>query len=457
MEKTDVLILGAGLAGLSCGYHLKKSSPSKRFLILEKNSRPGGLAGSFQHEGFTFDHTGHLLHLHDPYGKKLILGLLKGNLSLHKRNSWIYSHEAYTRYPFQANTYGLPREIVTECVAEFLKSSRSHPSVLSPQSSSLSFKDWCLKTFGAGISRHFMFPYNQKLWLHPLDQMTTEWQGRFVPRPKKEEVLYGALMDQKKFFGYNAAFRYPKKGGTQALPDSFSRQLPEIRCNAEVKKIDLREKTVVAEGVGEIRYGTLVNTMPLIRFLDCVQDLPQSVQECRARLLYNSVYCLNLGIAREKVSDKHWIYFPESRYPFYRVGFYSNFSRAGAPRGTSSLYIEVSRKPHEKVNLDVLESQVLEGLKQCGLMKYSDKIAARLWTPIKCAYVIYDFNRTPAVETIFKFLAENRAESIGRYGAWKYSFMEEAVLDGKRCAEKLLGKKTSALKSQEELLSPRGR
>ena len=91
MAEVDVLILGAGLAGLSCAYHLKKSRSKVSCLILEKNSSVGGTAGSTQQDGFTFDHTGHLLHLHSPYGKNMILELLKDNLILHQRSSWIYS------------------------------------------------------------------------------------------------------------------------------------------------------------------------------------------------------------------------------------------------------------------------------------------------------------------------------------------------------------------------------
>ena len=59
--------------------------------------------------------------------------------------------------------------------------------------------------------------------------------------------------------------------------------------------------------------------------------------------------------------------------------------------------------------------------------------------PIPCGYVIHDFARKPAVAAIFKQLSRLGIESIGRYGAWKYSFMEEAILDGRQCAKRLCG------------------
>ncbi|MBI4423878.1 MAG: FAD-dependent oxidoreductase [Elusimicrobia bacterium] len=434
--KVDVLVLGGGLAGLSTAYHLKRSGKRVTWLVVEKRAAPGGLAGSVSQDGFVFDHTGHLLHLHDAYGMRLILDLLEGNVGVQNRNSWIYSHETFTRYPFQANTCGLPPRVVEDCVAGFLKTVH-RPRPAPP---GLSFGAWCRRTFGEGISRHFMLPYNRKLWCRPLDRMTTEWQGRFVPKPSPEEVLYGGLLDQKKFFGYNATFRYPLRGGIQALPDALAARVPNLRLGCAVRKVDLAEKVAAIDGIGEVRYERLVNTLPLAQFLDLASPLTEAARAARRKLRWITVYNLNLGVARPKMSDKHWIYFPEGRFPFYRAGFSSNFSPSVAPRATSSMYIEVSRRPQERVDLDRLERSILAGLAGCGLLRSSDKLLARVWLPIPCAYVVYDFDRTPAVNALFAFLKSRGVESIGRYGAWKYSFMEETILDGKRCADRLLGR-----------------
>ncbi|OGS04182.1 MAG: hypothetical protein A3G41_07425 [Elusimicrobia bacterium RIFCSPLOWO2_12_FULL_59_9] len=442
MLNTDVLIIGAGLAGMSCAHHLQKEDPALRCLVLEKSRAVGGLAGSFIQDGFTFDYTGHLLHLHDPYGKDFILRLLRGNHIRHERSAWIYSQNTYTRYPFQANTFGLPRRVIDDCVVGFLKTLNKRPPA--QNAGPANFKDWSLQTFGEGISRHFMFPYNQKLWRMPLERLTTEWLGRFVPKPKVEEVLYGALTDQKKFFGYNASFLYPRRGGAQALPDALAARTSGIRLGAPVTRIDFRQKIIEAGGLGQIRYNRLVNTMPLVHLIDAMAGVPGGVRAARRKLLYNTVYCFNIGFNRPRMSDKHWIYFPEKRFPFYRAGFCSNFSENAAPNGTSSLYIEISRSPGARLDFNKTETQILKGLRECGLTRRSDQIVTKKWTPIPCAYVVYDRDRTPSVQEIFAFLGENRVESIGRYGAWKYSFMEEAIMDGKRCAERLLGRKGTA-------------
>lgn len=434
--KTDVLILGGGLAGLSTAYHLGRLGVRSR-LVAEAEAAPGGTAGSVAKDGFLFDHTGHLLHLHDPYGTKLILELLGDNVAVLERRAWIRSHGVDTRYPFQANTRGLPPAAVADCVAGFLETvRRPRPLPANPD-----FLSWCRATFGDGITRRFMRPYNEKLWRTPLSRMTTEWQGRFVPKPSAAEVLYGALADQNKLFGYNATFRYPVRGGIQVLPDALAARLEPgvLRLGARVEAVDLREKAARIAGLGEVRYERLVNTLPLVDFLDLAAPLPAGVKAARRRLRYNTVWNLNLGIARPDVTDKHWIYFPERKYPFYRVGCSSNFSPNVAPRGHSSLYVEVSRPGGTRVDVPALERSVMRGLRECGLLRRGDEVSARAWMPIKVGYVVYDFARTPAVAEIMGHLASVGADSVGRYGGWKYSFMEETILDGKRCAERLAG------------------
>jgi protoporphyrinogen oxidase len=434
--KTDVLILGGGLAGLSTAHHLGALG-GLTCLVVEAKDRVGGTAGSVQKDGFTFDFTGHLLHLHDPYGKKFILDLLKDNVAVHERRAWIHSRGVFTRYPFQANTHGLPPALTARLAAEFLET--VHRPRKLPKNPD--FLSWSRATFGEGVTRSFMRPYNEKLWQTPLSRMTTRWQGRFVPKPSAAEVLYGALSDKNRLFGYNAEFRYPVRGGIQVLPDALAATLASgtVRTSARVVAVDLREKVALIEGVGEVRYERLVNTLPLVDFLDLATPLPPAVKRARAALRYNTVWNLNLGIARPDVSDKHWMYFPEKKFPFYRVGVSSNFSAHLTPAGHSSLYVEIARRGGVRVDTRKLEGSILRGLSDAGLLRRKDEISARAWMPIKVGYVVYDFARESAVAAIFRHFSATGVESIGRYGGWKYSFMEETIIDGKRCAERLSG------------------
>ncbi|MBI4064481.1 MAG: FAD-dependent oxidoreductase [Elusimicrobia bacterium] len=427
------VIIGAGLAGLSAAYHLKDN-----WVILEKESKVGGLAASGQSKGFTFDKTGHLLHMHNPYTKGwLIEGLLKNQMNTHARDSWIHSQNVFTRYPFQANTYGLAPKTLTECVVAFLK---TRDKIRKP-SADPHFHQWCLETFGRGISKHFMFPYNKKLWLIDLKKMTTEWIRNFVPIPSREEVLYGALVDQKKFFGYNASFYYPKSGGIQALPDAIAGELSgaELYLDTEISEIRWKEKRVVT-ATGSFSYDWLVNTSPLNLFLGRLSPkMPAALERAGKKALQSTVvYNLNLGITNPRPTPKHWVYFPENKFAFYRIGLSSNFAPNLAPPGTSCFYVEFARWAHQSFNYEKMLNHTLAALRHFGWMRPEDKVVMTHWNRIDPAYVVFTKERRAFLPQAFRFLEANNIISTGRYGAWKYSFMEEAILDGKAAAEKIL-------------------
>ena len=66
--------------------------------------------------GFTFDFAGHIMFSNDPYVHQLYKMLLGDNVHWQDREAWIYSKNVYTRYPFQGSLYGLPPDVIKECI-----------------------------------------------------------------------------------------------------------------------------------------------------------------------------------------------------------------------------------------------------------------------------------------------------------------------------------------------------
>lgn len=433
MSDRPTLILGAGLAGISTAYHLK-NQPN---VVVERESSIGGTARSFKVGKFTFDITGHLLHLHTPYTKKLIPKLLGNKFFSCVRKAWIFSKKTYTKYPFQASTHGLPQNVVRDCVLGFVDAYMEN-KLNNTDRSNLDFRSWCYRTFGSGIAEHFMIPYNEKLYQTPSSKMTTDWCGAFVPMPKLAEVIRGALEPQNQAFGYNTTFLYPKEGGIQSLAIAMARNVRDIYLNTSVLKLDWKRKHATLSNGETIPYSSLVNSIPLLELLKLMGDLPPSIQKAKRSLRFASILCLNIGVDRSKISDASWVYFPEKIFPFYRVGFPMNFTPHVVPKGCSSMYVEVPmdlKKPFSKAKI---LRDVRQGLIESRILKHSDRFPVVQFIPVKYAYIIYDQHRQKALRTIFSFLKENDIQSIGRYGAWKYSFMEEAILDGKKAADSIL-------------------
>lgn len=425
-ERAAVAVLGAGLTGLSTSLHLTRQGIAHR--LFEREAVAGGLATTSEERGFRFDCTGHALHLRDPAMQALALELLPAERYRKvARRSAIFSHGVYTRYPFQSNAYGLPPQVAYECVSGFLAAHFSPPEPDAPRS----FEDYCLRHFGAGISRHFMLPYNSRLWGVPPSEITSEWCQRFVPLPNLEDVLRGALGAQPPELGYNAEFWYPE-GGIGTFSEALAARTP-VELGRAPRRIDLKQRRLVFAD-SEVEFDVLVSTLALPTLLRLLDDLPPAVVEASARLRSTHLHYLDVALSVPNPNPYHWIYVPEEKYPFYRVGCYSHFSEKLAPAGKSSLYVELSDRRAQTPER-ALQS-VLPGLLELGLLKSASDVEFSRLRTLEHAYVIYDHHYRATLDLIEPFLAEQRVVSSGRYGAWNYSSMEDALLMGRAAAQR---------------------
>ena len=311
-------------------------------------------------------------------------------------------------------------------------------SVETPDTPEVSFEEWSLAVFGRGISDVFMLPYNGKLFRRHPAEMTADWVSWAVPKPSLEEVIRGALGIVNRGMGYNSTFRYPKAGGIGILPEAVERQVRHIRCGQRVTEVDLDRRFATLESGERVEYEQLVVTIPLPEFLTMARGGPDGLAEMGARLDWSVVGCLNLGVDRPEIADgAHWIYFPDRDVPFYRVGFPTNFSDGVAPPKTSSMYVEFGLRRDEPVDPQALERQALATLRSEGILDGQDRVLARSWIRIDPGYVIFDRARQQVMAEVVPRLAERDVHLIGRYGAWTYSYMERALLDGLELAERL--------------------
>jgi len=289
-----------------------------------------------------------------------------------------------------------------------------------------------------------MIPYNQKVWtVHPRE-LTCGWlklNPKYVPSPTIQEVVMGALGEQRKGFGYNVYFYYPQRGGIQRLPDAFKAKIKNLKLGRSLSKLNIGKKVAYFNG-GKFKekFQFLVSTIPLPELiLQIIENMPEKIKKAALKLRHTSVLNLNMGIKRKNIDHGDWVYFPEKKYLFYRVGFPKKFSDEMCPPGTSSVYVEIACKPGEITpeRKGKLIAKAKEDLIKVGVLEREDEILVSWDITMPYAYVIYDGNRDKMLEIIQDYLKERNIYSVGRYGGWKYSTMEEAILEGKEVAERI--------------------
>lgn len=426
------LILGAGLAGLSCAYHLQALAP-----LLEAQDEVGGTARSFDRSGFTFDVTGHWLHMRDAGMRALVDAVAPGLFVDVQRRAEVHAFGRRTPYPFQAHTHGLPHEVVAECLLGYFaaREARAAGKLTPPHS----FADYVRQCMGDGIARHFMLPYNEKLWTVPAEELAHAWCGRFVPLPSAEEVVWGALRPEGsgRALGYNATFRYPRSGGIGQLAHALARaQRQPLALRARVVALDVRRRRVRLADGRTLGYRQLVATLPLPQLLAAaaaVAPLPEEVRRAGEALRATQLTYWDVGLKRPQAPGAaHWTYFPGADVPFFRVGSPSAVRADLAADGGRSYYVEVAHPPGAPCSVG--DAEVLDALRRVQLVGADEEPVVWARSRLDCAYVIMDHAYGAARAEALKWLAPLGIHAVGRFGGWMYDSMEGAMLAGRDAA-----------------------
>ena len=233
--------------------------------------------------------------------------------------------------------------------------------------------------WGAGVAKHFAIPYNKKLWAVPLDEMETSSLGGRVPMPDLEEMIDGALPPVTKPMSPNARFGYPLKGGFQALMNGFLPLLEgELQTQADVVAVSPRQRTVTLRGGRTYRYETLISTLALPRLVEAMGDEAfVAVRAAAQGLRHVPARCVNLGIGREALTDKHWIYYPEDTL-FHRIFVQGNASPHCNAPGGFGLTCEITYSEYKPLPCDgqALIDRCISDCIKVGMITQDDAILA---------------------------------------------------------------------------------
>jgi UDP-galactopyranose mutase len=145
---------------------------------------------------------------------------------------------------------------------------------------------------------------------------------------------------------------------------------------------------------------------------------------------------VNLGVARESLTSKHWIYYPEDSV-FHRIFVQGNASPHNNAPGGTALTCEITYSRHKPLPCDgdALIDRCIEDCIKVGMFSADDAIVARNQVDMPYAYVIYDHARAENVELIRNWLRARSIEVAGRYAEWEYYNSDHAFLAGKKAAE----------------------
>jgi protoporphyrinogen oxidase len=430
-----IVVLGTGMAGFGAWHRLREEP--QEVVMYDKDDYIGGHTASWVFPpGFTFDHGPHVSFTKNERVQNVLAKAVDGQFEevQYKVNNYWRGH--WVPHPVQCNLYGLPTDLVTKVVTDFVAQGDQASKRIE------NYEDWLVAAYGRAFVDEFPGVYTLKYHTTPACNLTTGWIGPRMYRPTLEEVLRGALAPEAPNIHYVTGFRYPSQGGFVQYLRKWA-SAASIALEHEAVAIDPVSRSIRFHNGRVETYDHLISSVPLPDLVAMLPSVPSEVRTAASRLACTGCVLVNVGVNRANISDAHISYFYDPEIVFTRVSFPYLMSPHNAPDGTASLQAEVyyspKYRPLEGTPDDYVEP-VIRDLIKCGIIASPDEVIYKGAMPCDYANIIFDHDHAESVERVHGYLAQLGIAWCGRYGDWGYLWTDDSFLSGERAAETVLSR-----------------
>jgi len=430
-KKNHVVILGAGISGLTVSYFLNKFKIKNT--VLEKKNYSGGLLKSFNIKKYIFDNFIHISHAKNETAKSFFkksasyYELYPKPNNLYKKKIWIDHSPQFHLYPLKFT------EKVKIIFSYLIRNKKKKYRIKN-------YENWLKGAYGEYFAKNFPMQYTEKYWATKSKDLSTSWVKFRMQEINLWDLLLGSFFKVFKNTYYSNDMKYPKRGGYE----SFLRILKKnnhIKYNINIKKIDHTNQKIYFNNK-TIKYTKLVSTIPLSEFVFISKNIKKEIISAAKKLRCTAGIIVSLGLNRV-LNTRTWFYIYDKKFKASRIYTPSKLSKHNSPKGTSSLQAEIFMDNKKLITNKILneaKQNTINHLIKNNILKKSDiKVIDVRFN--KYANVIidknYDYNRN----LILNYFKIFNIDFLGRFGLWAYLWSDQCFLSGKLIAEKIKKKK----------------
>ena len=409
-------ILGGGITGIAIQHFLRHDGE-----VLEGAGRIGGLCQTIWKDGFGYDLGGHILFTKNEAIDRLVKQLLGENLNYCRRANKIWYRGRFVKYPFENDLAALGREEAAECLVQYLQHDYPPPRT--------NLKEWAYHTFGKGIAEKYFIPYNEKIWNIPADQLSLEFVER-IPKPPLEDVVKSAMGIETEGYIHQLYFKYPTKGGVEALVNALVK--PGAAVTTDYRVSHIRRDGAgweVTDGRHPRRFDRVVVAFPIHEAIRCFEDVPAEVTRAVSGLRYNSMRIVLIAVKDESLMEQSAVYIPDPTVVTHRICSMGFFSRELVHPGTSSIIAEITTNPGDGV-YDLTDEEVTErtirDLDRVGLLDRRKVIVTDV-TRLTYGYPVQDLAYTRNRTIVHDWFRSIGVALCGRFAEFDYINSDECL------------------------------
>ncbi len=459
-KKKKVVILGAGLAGLSCAYRLLQKGA--QVIILEKERDIGGLSRTIKYKDFYFDFSAHRFVGKNKELIEEMKIIMEDNFQKCSKRSRIFMWGRWLNYPFELGNLiiAMPKLLALRAVIDYCYALIKR--TIKPQKI-VSFKDWFIASFGYTLYKTNCEPYASKHWRVDPSQIASEWGEARSPASFNLKTIIKDLLFKKQAqkleennpYPDADSFYYPKRGGIGAIASRFADEIYNlggtICTEVDIYKLSLKDVKVE---IDYKKYGcnfslegdTVVSTIPVNELVKILQPaIPENIYNRLSHLKYLNSIFINIIINKPKISDDSWLYSPQPSQEiiFNRAVEFKNWSPMMAPADKTSLCLDISCMSDESIWQEDNDRELIEkarqGLLRLRIIEGPEQVEEGIVIKIPYTYPVYDLSYSDNLKPVINHLERSgQLRLLGRTGKFGYSNMDDVVWEGLKLAEEII-------------------
>ena len=444
-QDAKVVVLGAGPAGLACGWALEESGDGD-YAIFEKGSVYGGNARTVRFQEFLYDTGPHRFHARDPETTEKVSKLLGADLKSVEAPSRIWWKGKFVDFPLR------PIQILRDGGLLYtLRASRDFISSrfnFRNRGGVTSFSDFAVRRFGATIANTFLIPFSERLWGLPGSDLSPDIAGRRLPGFSIMGMVKDFILPSRQSDHLEGRFLYPRLGYGQ-ISDAMAGNLTSDRLKYGHRVVGIetehdRVVTVQVEADSEVirvEPTSVINTLPITSIVQMMTPIPPDyVLEAASKLQFRDLVLVVLFVDVESISSAAVTYFQGNEYEFSRAHEPRNRSIAMSPAGKTSLVVEFPCFKSDSIwsrNSDELAKQLICDLDTMGLIDKT-KVLGHDIHRLENAYPVYFQGYKEISEIVISYLDTFRnLRSLGRGGSYFYGHVHDFVREGFEVVESI--------------------
>ncbi|MFH1782844.1 MAG: NAD(P)-binding protein [Candidatus Omnitrophota bacterium] len=446
----ECCIIGAGPAGLGAALELVKNGVTS-ILIVDKNTKVGGLARTEVFDGVRFDLGPHRFFTKNNEVNKIWHDTLGRDFRPVSRLTRILYKNKYFNYPIKP----IDALIKLGPIESFSAILSFMFSQLNKKKDIITFEDWVTQRFGKRLYEIFFKTYTEKVWGISCDQISAEWAGQRIKGLDVFEILKNSLFGgkDKKIRTLVEEFDFPVLGAGQmyeTICDKVISYGAETMLSSQVIRFNRHDNIIgsidVLDPYGQtisITSKQFFSSIPLAHFFNMLYpEDSQEVRQASGMLRYRDHITVDLLVEGEKIFPDQWIYVHSPEVQMARIANYNNFSKAMVGKDNkTALSIEYFVfKEHglwNETDRSLIEFSIAE-LEKIGLIKHRE---------VEKAWVVRETEAYPinylGFQEHYDLLKARLSQfinlcSIGRAGMHKYNNQDHSILSGVLAARNYL-------------------